>query len=56
MPKSEDPLLSQTVFHPVSIKVKEQVKQFQEMVESTDKVPYNLDQIITAQIDEPAHA
>ena len=36
--------------------MKEQVKQFQQMVESRDKVPFNIDQIITAQLDEPAQA
>ena len=44
------------MFHPISLQVKDQVKQFKEMVDSVDKRPFNLDQIITAQIDEPVQA
>ena len=39
----DDPLLYQPVFHPVGLQVKDQVKQFREMVESDRKNPYNLD-------------
>jgi len=47
-------LLSQTVFHPIKIAVKEQVKQFEKLVNSTEVLPINLEQIITTQADEPA--
>ena len=49
-------MLSQAVFHPIKLAVKDNVKHFQEMVDFADKRAFNLDQIITAQLDEPAKA
>lgn len=46
-------LVNEKVFHPTKIALSDQVKKFQKMADEETQQPINLEEIITAQVDEP---